>query len=162
MKTLLNRPNYIKLPGQLTMKLSEISQLLNKISLGRRMINLINIRASQINGCTFCNDMHVKEAKIEGERELRIYHLSTWIDSNLFTDKEKAVLEWTEAVTKISSTPPREEQFERINTHLSQQEISDLTFAIAVINAWNRLATALSTEHGAVDSLYGLDRAGMN
>lgn len=162
MKTPKNRPNYMELSGKLTKKLAEISQILNKSSLDNRMINLINIRASQINGCTFCNDMHVKEAKIEGERELRIYHLSTWKDSNLFTDKEKAVLEWTEAVTNISSTPPSEEQFERIGTHLSQQEISDLTFAIAIINAWNRLATALSSQHGAVDYLYGLDRAGLN
>lgn len=91
-------------------------------------------------------------------------HLSsiTWKDSNLFTDKEIAILEWTEAVTKISSTPPDEEQFERISTYLSQQEISDLTFAIAVINAWNRLATALLTPHGAVDSLYGLDQTRRN
>ncbi len=162
MKTSVNRPNYIELSGQLTRKLSEISKLLNKSGLSQRMLNLVNIRASQINGCTFCNDMHVKEAMIEGERELRIYHLSTWRDSNLFTDKEKAVLEWTETVTKISSTPPSEVQFERISAHLSQQEISDLTFAIAVINAWNRLATALLTPHGAVDSLYGLERAGLN
>jgi len=109
----------MKYSGELALKLSEVSQLIKESSLDIDLINLVNIRASQINGCTFCNDMHVKEAKINGERELRIYHISTWKESSLFTAKEKAALAWTETVTNISSGPPSQELFEEVSNHFS-------------------------------------------
>ncbi len=156
------RPNHMKYSGELALKLSEVSQLIKESSLDIDLINLVNIRASQINGCTFCNDMHVKEAKINGERELRIYHISTWKESSLFTAKEKAALAWTETVTNISSGPPSQELFEEVSNHFSDKEICDLTYAISTINAWNRLAVSLLMQHGELDSIYGLDKAGLN
>lgn len=162
MNKLTTRPNHMKHSGQLALKLSEVSQLIKESSLDVDLINLVNIRASQINGCTFCNDMHVKEAKIAGERELRIYHISTWKESSLFSDKEKAALAWTEEVTNISSSPPSEELFEEVSRHFSEKEITDLTFAVATINAWNRIAVPLASPHGELDSILGLDKAGLN
>lgn len=162
MNNTTTRPNHMEHSGNMALKLSEVSQLIKESSLDIDLINLVNIRASQINGCTFCNDMHVKEAKISGERELRIYHISTWKESSLFTAKEKAALAWTETVTHISSNPPSEELFEELSKHFTEKEISDLTFAVATINAWNRIGVSLSSPHGELDSILGLDKAGLN
>src|SRR5438034_11199043 len=101
----------------------------------QKIQDLVHIRASQLNGCAFCLDMHVKEAKIHGERELRLYHISVWRESPLFSDKERAALEWTEAVTKISEGIP-ESLYEMVREHLSEKEMSEMTFAIALINIW--------------------------
>ena len=83
--------------------------------------------------------MHCKEAKIHGERELRIYHVPIWRESNLFSDTERAALEWTEAVTRLSEHGVPDDVYDRVREQFSESQISELTFAIAVINAWNRL-----------------------
>jgi len=105
-ETIMNpRINYNQHSPNLIKKLLELSQL-NVENLDRSLIDLVHIRASQINGCAFCLDMHVKEARIHGERELRLYHLAIWRESPLFSARERAALEWTENVTKLSAAIP--------------------------------------------------------
>src|SRR5213595_61056 len=107
------RFNYLELSPALSRKLFELSKTLEHGSLGNTLIDLVNIRASQINGCAFCLDMHCKEAKIHGEQELRIYHIPIWRESPLFSETEKAALEWTEAVTKLSGDGIPDEIYDR-------------------------------------------------
>src|SRR5581483_10345440 len=121
------RINYNLHTPDLMKKLFELSQLSSGGSLGRTLTDLVHIRASQLNGCAFCLDMHVKEAKIHGERELRLYHLPVWRESPLFSEKERAALEWTEAVTKLSA-PIEDDLYERARVHLSEKEMAELTF----------------------------------
>jgi AhpD family alkylhydroperoxidase len=123
---------------------------------------LMRLRASQINGCAFCVDMHVKEAKIHGESELRLYHVAIWRESNLFAPRERAALAWTEVLTKLPEGGVPDELYERVRGQLSEKEISDLTFSIMAINAWNRVSVAFKSVPGSADKLYGLDKAGLN
>ena len=103
------------------------------------MIELVKIRASQINGCAYCLDMHTQDARAAGESEQRIYALMAWRETPFFTDRERAALAWTEAVTRISEGIP-DELFDETRRHFNEQEIADLTWAVVVINSWNRLA----------------------
>ena len=104
--------------------------------------------------------MHVKEAKIHGERELRLYHISVWRESPLFTEMERAALQWTEAVTKLSAGVP-DALYEHVRIHLSEKEMADLTFAIGIINFWNRLNISSPTTPGSLDAMLGLANAGL-
>ena len=142
--------------------LSEMSQKTKKGSLERSLINLVVLRASQINHCTFCVDMHSKEAKIDGERELRLYHLPVWRESALFTDREKAALEWTETVTRLSENRVTDTLYEHVRTFFSEKELTDLTCVIGIINIWNRFAASFQTPAGSLDAMYGLDKAGLS
>jgi AhpD family alkylhydroperoxidase len=155
------RINYNQHSPDLIKKLLELSQLSAQGSLGPTLTDLVHIRASQLNGCAFCLDMHVKEAKIHGERELRLYHISIWRESPLFSDKERAALEWTEAVTKLAAHIP-DSVYEHVRAHLSEKEMADLTFAIGIINVWNRLNISSRTTPGSLDALLGLTHAGLN
>lgn len=130
-------------------------------TLGNSLIDLVEIRVSQINGCAFCLDMHVKEAKIHGENELRLYHTPIWRESPLFSDKERAALAWAEAVTKLGEHGVSEEVFKQASAQFSEKELADLTFAISSINAWNRIAISFQAVPGSLDKLYGLDKAGL-
>lgn len=124
--------------------------------------NLVQIRASQINGCAFCLDMHVKEAKIHGERELRLYHVAIWRESQLFNAKERAALEWTEALTKLPEHGVPDVIYNAVREHLSEKEVSDLSFAIVAINGWNRISIGFQAQPGSADAAYGLDKAGLS
>ena len=152
---------YEQSPG-LSKKLVELGQAVAKSSLGNRLIDLVNIRASQINGCGFCLDMHCKEAKIHGEHELRLYHVAIWRESPLFSDEEKAALEWTEAVTRITPEGVPDEVYDRLRAHFSDAQISELTIAIGLINLWNRLNISLPTVPGSYDEMLGLTNAGLS
>jgi alkylhydroperoxidase family enzyme len=103
--------------------------------------------------------MHVKQAKIHGERELRIHHLAAWRESTLFAARERAALAWTEALTKLAEQGVPDEIYDRVRTQLSEKEISDLTFVIAAINAWNRLNVGFKSVPGTHDKAWGLDKA---
>ena len=155
------RTNYSQHSPELVKSLLEMSQKSAAGSLGATLLDLVHIRASQVNGCAFCLDMHVKEAKIHGERELRLYHISIWRESPLFSDKERAALEWTEAVTKVSEGIS-DDLYEKVREHLSEQELSELTFAIGMINFWNRLNISSPTTPGSLDAMLGLTKAGLN
>jgi AhpD family alkylhydroperoxidase len=123
--------------------------------------HLVDIRASQINGCAFCLDMHVKEAKLHGERELRLYHVAIWRESPLFTAKERAALALTEALTQIAPTGISDELYAEARAQFSEKELSTLTFRVMGINAWNRLAVTFRATPGAQDKAFGLDKAGL-
>ncbi|APG94939.1 carboxymuconolactone decarboxylase family protein [Sinorhizobium americanum] len=156
------RLNYAQQSPELFKKLSELSMALKDSVIDQTIRDLVNIRASQINGCGFCLDMHVKEAKIHGESELRLYHIAIWRESNLFIPRERAALAWTEAVTRLPEGGIPDELYERVRAQLSEKEISDLTFSIMVINAWNRASISFKNVPGSADKLYGLDKAGLN
>jgi AhpD family alkylhydroperoxidase len=156
------RQNYAAQSPEFFKKISDLSMSLKDSVIEQSIRDLVNIRASQINGCSFCLDMHVKEAKIHGERELRLYHVSIWRESNLFVPRERAALAWTEALTELPDGGIPDELYERVRGQLSEKEISDLTFSVITINAWNRLSIAFKAVPGSADKLYGLDKAGLN
>lgn len=155
------RANYVQLAPELFKKLFELSQASKASSLGETLLDLVNIRASQINGCAFCLDMHVKEAKLHGERDLRVHHVAVWRESPLFSAKEKAALEWTEAVTRLDGHGIDDASYARARAQFSDKELAELTFAVAVINSWNRLSVAFAAVPGSADSRLGLDKAGL-
>lgn len=103
------------------------------------LLNLIDIRASQINGCGYCLDMHTKDARAAGETEQRIYTLNAWRDTPFFTDRERAALEWTETVTLVADTQVPDDVYERVKKQFNEEELVALTMAVIVINSWNRL-----------------------
>lgn len=156
------RLNYAQQAPELVKKMSDLNMALRNSSIEQKLHDLVQIRASQINGCAFCLDMHVKEAKIHGESELRLYHVAIWHESNLFAPRERAALAWAEAVTRLPEGGIPDELYERVRGQLSEKEITDLTFSIMVINAWNRLAISFKAVPGSADKLYGLDKAGLN
>lgn len=126
------------------------------------IMRLVQIYASQLNGCAFCVDIHCKEAKIAGERELRIYHVAVWEESPLFNDKEKLAFEWTKAVTLINRGPISDELFTRMQQQFSDQEIVDLNMQIAFINLFNRFAATFKSVPGDRDKILGLEKANLS
>ena len=122
---------------------------------------LVDIRASQMNGCAFCLDMHVKEAKLHGERELRLYHVAIWRESPLFTARERAALAMTEALTHIAPTGISDELYAEAREQFDEKALSTLVFRIMVINAWNRANVAFRTTPGIRDKFFGLDKAAL-
>jgi AhpD family alkylhydroperoxidase len=144
-----SRFNYVKAaPGAYKAMLG-LEQYLHECGLEEPLIHLIKLRASQINGCAFCLDMHWKDLRALGENEQRLYSLDAWSECPYYTDRERAALEWTEAVTLITDGHVRDEVYERVRTVFSEKELSDLTLAIATINAWNRLAISARTVPGS-------------
>ncbi len=113
------------------------------------LLELVKMRASQINGCGFCLDMHSKDARAAGETEQRLYVLPAWREAPFYTERERAALEWTEAVTLIAQNEIPDEQFERVRAQFSDKELVDLTLAIAAINTWNRLSISFRTVVGS-------------
>ena len=110
---------------------------------------LVKIRASQINGCAYCIDMHTKDARAMGETEQRIYGLSAWRETPFFSERERAALEWTESVTLVSDTHVPDEVYSRVRAHFDEAGLVALTFAVMAINSWNRLALALRMPVGS-------------
>ena len=108
--------------------------------LERPLFELVKIRASQINGCAYCIDMHTKDARRAGETEQRIYALNAWRETPFFTDRERAALEWAEHVTRVADTHVPDEVYHRATAQFAEAELVALTFAVIVINSWNRLA----------------------
>ncbi|MEH6417105.1 carboxymuconolactone decarboxylase family protein [Pseudomonas sp. CGJS7] len=144
---------------ELFKKLIEFSMTLKKSSIEPSIQYLVSLRASQINGCAFCVDMHVKEATIHGERPLRLHHLAAWRESTLFAPRERAALAWTEALTQLAPQGVSDEVYDKVRTQLSEKEISDLTYAVMSINAWNRVNIAFRAVPGTQDKAFGLDKA---
>ena len=124
---------------------SSLTQALLKLSyesqkhLEHSLLRLVEIRASQINGCAYCLDMHTKDARAAGETEQRIYTLDAWRETPFFTDRERAALEWTEAVTLVAETRVPDDVYQQVRQQFSEEELIELTFAVIVINSWNRL-----------------------
>jgi AhpD family alkylhydroperoxidase len=154
--------NYAAQSPELFKKLADLATAIRKSSIEETIINLVEIRTSQINGCSFCLDMHVKQAKIHGERDLRLHHVATWRESPLFEARECAAIAWAEVLTKLPEDGVPDDLYERVRAQFSEKELSDLTFAVMAINARNRAGVAFRTVPGPTDKLYGLDRAGLN
>jgi AhpD family alkylhydroperoxidase len=125
-----------------------LEKCLHECGLEVGLVHLIKLRASQINGCAFCLDMHWKDLRAIGESEQRLYSLDAWEECPYYTERERAALAWTEAVTRVADTHVPDEVYERVRKHFSEKELADLTIAIATINAWNRLAIAGRTTAG--------------
>jgi AhpD family alkylhydroperoxidase len=111
------------------------------------LFELIKTRASQINGCAYCLHMHTRDARAKGESEERLYLLDAWRESPLYTDRERAALAWTEAVTLVSQTHVPDEVYEAARRHFSEEELVKLTVAVARINAWNRISISFRAVH---------------
>jgi AhpD family alkylhydroperoxidase len=125
-----------------------LERYLHECGLEAGLLHLIKMRASQINGCAYCLDMHSKDLRALGETEQRIYSLNAWPECPYYTDRERAALAWTEAVTRVSDTHVPDEIYNKVKKQFSEKELADLTFAIATINAWNRLAISGRTTPG--------------
>jgi len=156
------RLNYAQLAPELFKKYVEFSMALRKASsLDTTLQDLVTLRASQLNGCAFCVDMHVKEATIHGERALRLHHVAVWHESPLFSPRERAALAWVEVLTKLPPHGVSEADFLAVREHFSEAELAELSFAIVGINGWNRLAIGFAAVPGSQDKLYGLEKAGL-
>jgi AhpD family alkylhydroperoxidase len=116
------------------------------------LLELVKIRASQINGCAYCVDMHSKDARALGETEQRIYALSAWRETPFFSDRERAALEWAESVTLVGDSHVPDAIYEQVRQHFSEDELVSLTFALVAINGWNRLAVAFRIPPGTYQS----------
>jgi len=112
------------------------------------LIHLVKLRASQLNGCAYCLDMHWKDLRAIGDTEQRLYSLDAWRECPYYTDRERAALAWTEAVTRIDEGQAPDHVYAEVRAHFSEKEVADLTFAVATISAWNRLAIAARTVPG--------------
>ncbi|NMH70117.1 carboxymuconolactone decarboxylase family protein [Bacillus sp. RO3] len=156
------RVNYMKESPEFSKKLMELSMQEKESSIEESIRHLVHIRASQMNGCGFCLDMHVKEAKIHGERELRLYHTTIWRESTLFSPRERAALEWTEILTKMPEHGVSDDVYDRVRFQFSEKELSDLTFSVMAINAWNRISIAFKSVPGSADKAFGLTKSGLS
>ncbi len=125
----------------------QLSESVHKSGLEHSLIELVKIRASQINGCASCIHMHTRDARWSGETEERIYLLDAWRESPLYTDRERAALAWTEALTRIADTHAPDEDYALLDAHLSDEEKVKLTLLIGVINTWNRIAIGFRSVH---------------
>ena len=125
-----------------------IEKYLHGCGIEARLLDLMKLRASQINGCAYCIDMHWKDLKAAGETDQRLYGLDAWQESPYYTDRERAVLAWTEAVTNIHEGRVPDPVFEQVRKFFSEKEVADLTLAVTAINSWNRLNIALRTVPG--------------
>jgi AhpD family alkylhydroperoxidase len=153
------RINYVQQAPELFKKFVEFSGLVKDSTIEEKIHDLVSIRASQINGCGFCVDMHVKQATIHGERPLRLHHLATWRESTLFEPRERAALAWTEVLTTLPAQGVPDDVYERVRGQLSEKELTDLSYAVMNINAWNRINVAFRTVPGSSDTAFGLDKA---
>ncbi|RAP75787.1 carboxymuconolactone decarboxylase family protein [Paenibacillus montanisoli] len=156
------RLNYMAQSPEFVKKMMELSNAEKNSAIEEKILHLVHIRASQMNGCGFCLDMHIKQAKIHGESELRLYHTSIWRESNLFSPRERAALAWTEILTKLPENGVSDDIYNRVREQLSEKEISDLTFSVMAINAWNRINVAFKNVPGSADAAFGLTKAGLS
>jgi AhpD family alkylhydroperoxidase len=134
--------DYMKIAPDGYQAMSALESYVRQCGLEHSLLELVKTRASQINGCAFCLDMHTKDARAAGETEQRLYALSAWEETPFFTGRERAALAWTEAVTCVADTHVPDEAFERVRKQFTEKELADLTLAIVTINGWNRLAIA--------------------
>jgi len=142
------RIEYTKFAHPALKAMYDLEKYLSSCGLEEGLIHLIKMRASQINGCAFCIDMHSKDARALGETEQRLYELNAWRETPFYTERERAALAWTESLTLVAETHVPDETYEEVRKHFSEKEIVDLTYVAAAINAWNRLGIAMRAVPG--------------
>jgi AhpD family alkylhydroperoxidase len=147
------RIDYLKSGRGVMEAMLGVEKYLRQSGLEESLLNLIRMRASQINGCAYCLDMHWKDARSLGESEQRLYGLDAWKESPYYTDRERAALAWTEALTNIHEGHVADEVYERVRPHFTEKELADLSLAITSINSWNRLNIAVRTVPGTYQPL---------
>jgi AhpD family alkylhydroperoxidase len=138
-----------------------LERQVRKAGLDRRLLDLVHMRASQINGCAYCLDMHSKDARANGETEQRLYGLEAWRETPYYSARERAALEWNEALTLVAETHVPDDVYDRVREQFSEEELVHLTLAVVAINGWNRLNIAARTVPGGyvAGSLAKLDAA---
>jgi AhpD family alkylhydroperoxidase len=134
------RVNYPKVAPGIYGAMDALDSYIATSGLERGLLNLVFLRASQVNGCAFCIDMHWKDLRAAEETEQRLYGLDAWREAPYYSERERAALAWTEAVTLIASERARDDVYNDVRQQFSEKELADLTLAIATVNAWNRLA----------------------
>lgn len=142
------RINALEAKPQVGKALMGLGGYLAKLPIEKSLLHLIEFRVSQINGCAFCLDMHAKDLRAEGETEQRVYMLSAWRETNLYTNREQAALAWAEALTKLENQQVADDVYELALKNFTEEELVDLTFAITTINTWNRFNIAFHTPAG--------------
>jgi AhpD family alkylhydroperoxidase len=129
--------------------MAALEQHVRSSGLDHSLVALVKLRASYINGCAYCVDMHSKDARAEGETEQRIFAIPVWKETPFFTPRERAALEWTETVTNISQHGVPDDVYERARAQFAEEELVELTMAVIAINGWNRLAISFAIEPGS-------------
>jgi AhpD family alkylhydroperoxidase len=142
------RIDYAKASPKALQVMLNVEAYVRSSGLESRLLHLIKLRASQINGCAYCIDMHSQDARAEGESEQRLYALDAWRETPFFSERERAALEWTEAVTLVRDGHVPDTVYDAVRAHFSEEELINLTLAITTINAWNRLSIAFRTVPG--------------
>jgi len=143
------RLNWSKVSPDAIAALRNVEAYIAKSGLNPRLLALVKTRASQINGCAYCLHMHSEEALQHGEKQERLLLLDAWYESALYSPQERAALAWTESLTRIADTHAPDEVYDDVRRHFSEPELINLSIAIAMINAWNRLAIGFRAEHPA-------------
>jgi len=142
------RVAYAKVAPATIVAMRALDQYVTQSGLEPALLDLVKIRASQLNGCAYCIDMHTKDARARGESEQRLYALPVWHETPFFTERERAALAWTEAITLLSGHRVTDELYEGPRLHFGEKQLVDLTMAIIAINGWNRLSVAFRTVPG--------------
>jgi len=127
--------------------LQQAESYIQQCGLEKSLIELVKMRASQINGCAYCLDKHSKDARRAGETEQRLYLLSAWHESPLYSERERAALQWTDALTKIAETHAPDPAYDAVRRQFGDKELVDLSTLIGLINLWNRLAIGFRYQH---------------
>src|SRR5450759_2894438 len=143
------RFDYFKVAPEGVEILRKLEDYTRKAGLEPDLLELVKLRASQINGCAYCIDMHTKDARSRGESEQRLFGVSAWREAPFYSERERVALAWAESVTKISEDQLPDEIYNLVKKHFTERELVDLTLAVIAINAWNRLAISFRTPAGS-------------
>jgi AhpD family alkylhydroperoxidase len=142
------RIDFLRVSPKAVQAMFGLQNYVNNSGLEHSLLELVKMRASQINGCAYCLDMHSKDMRAAGETEQRIYLLSAWREAPFYSERERAALEWTEALTLVSETEAPDSSYAIVREQFSEEEIVNLSLAIVAINGWNRLCVGLRAEAG--------------
>jgi AhpD family alkylhydroperoxidase len=145
------RIDYAKTAPGVRAAMMGLEQYVHQAGLDRGLLELVKLRASLINGCAYCADMHAKLARSQGETEQRVYAMSVWAETPFYSDRERAALAWTEAITLVSVDHVPDDVYEFARQQFTEKQLVDLTLAIVTINGWNRLAIAFKTVPGTFE-----------
>jgi AhpD family alkylhydroperoxidase len=152
------RTNYAKAAPEVYKAMLALHEYLKKCGLDHSLLSLVYLRASQMNRCVFCIDMHWKDLRAMGESEEKLYMLATWREWIGFTERERAALQWTEAVTLLSNGSTNDDYYQKVREHFDERELANLTLAIATVNSWNRLNVAFRIPAGKYQAADGPKR----
>ena len=134
--------------GDVLGAMTGLNKAIESAELGKKLLYLVEVRVSQINGCGFCLDMHTKDARLDGETEQRLYLLSAWREAPMYSERERAALAWAEAVTKLENGEVPDEVYAQAREHFDEQQLMKLTLQIVAINGWNRFCISFNAEPG--------------